>query len=160
MGTGYNSNNRVVVSYDQNLSNVQYGQFIYNVAPSAADLVYLANLTSYALSENGCFKFTPTNGFILTWFNIEDSLGVQTVMITDGNYTFLILNYDIVHLSNLTAGYVHNGNEVKFLVTPYDVYFFQVNGPSINNSCTGIFKSFLFFYIKIFKLFVNVPLRR
>jgi hypothetical protein len=134
MGSDNDFNNRVVVAYNQKLSNRDYGNFVYNVMPSVADLIYLANITSYAMSKNGRFKFTPKNGFVLTWNSIEDRFNVQTTVITNGTYTFLILNYQYVNVSNLTAGYVYNGTEYQFYPTEFTTYYFQVSGPSLKSN--------------------------
>jgi hypothetical protein len=132
MGPTDNPSAKVVVANDQQFSNIINGQLVYNTAPSAADLTLLANVTSFYIPVPRQFK--PTQGLVVTWVAVQDKIYTQTAMITDGNHTFLIFNYDVLPL-NITSGYLGNGTNATFTPIAHTLYCFQVNnGPAVKKN--------------------------
>jgi hypothetical protein len=133
MGNDDNPNAKVFIAYHQAFSNTNYGQFVYDVAPTAADLATLGMLTSSAFSADGCFIFRPTNGFVATWWVVQDEISVQVAVITNGTFAFLVYNYALLTL-DIKAGYQYNKNNEQFTPVQNKSYFYQIHGPQIRKA--------------------------
>jgi hypothetical protein len=150
LGGLFDTNNRVVYNYYQaTITNSGLGNTVYNTAPLAADLVKLSNLTRNAFSTSGCFKFSATNGLVVTYDRLMGQVSVQLAIITDGVHTFLLMIYDSITIpGGLTSGYSGGGTNPTFVPSSNNAYYYKVNGPALSSINIQLF--FCFFKLMFF----------
>jgi hypothetical protein len=120
------------------LNMTNWGTVSYRTFNNNSTLMNLSAQISCAFSAACVFNFLPTNGFVATWnhmpFNSTSECNAQIILVTDGYYSFLAMNFGPVSLynnsfyTNSIATFQFKMNTSLASIGQAGIYSFMVNG--------------------------------